>query len=247
MVDLCAAADAGADAMAPLSLSRMAPDPSRHARAVPGAGLPRRGARARRLLDRHHRPAARPAAGGRRLERRRGAGRPHRPRSPQPRTHHGAGAQARRRAGSRMPPGRGLARPPGGTVRLRALRPPRGRASVHHRQRAQAGWRHPLRNQGAGRLHLAASRRAARGPAGGGRRTLRLLPARRRRGRAASLGSGRHRRHALPGLVGHPGRRPDPCAQRETALLRARRGRRSLRRHAAGTLRGPALDPAEHP
>ncbi|WZB73187.1 FAD-binding oxidoreductase [Achromobacter xylosoxidans] len=53
----------------------MAPDPSRHARAVPGAGLPRRGARARRLLDRHHRPAARPAAGGRRLERRRGAGR----------------------------------------------------------------------------------------------------------------------------------------------------------------------------
>ena len=34
MVDLCAAADAGADTMAPLSLSRMAPDPSRHARAV---------------------------------------------------------------------------------------------------------------------------------------------------------------------------------------------------------------------
>ena len=60
-------------------------------------------------------------------------------------------------------------------------------------------------------------------------------------------GSGRHRRHALPGLVGHPGRRPEPCAQRATALLRARRGRRSLRRHAAGTLRGPALDPAEHP
>ena len=79
-------------------------------------------------------------------------------------------------------------------------------------------------------------RRAARGPAGGGRRPLRLLPARRRRGRAAGLGSGRHRRHALPGLVGHPGRRPEPCAQRATALLRARRGRRSF----AATLRNAA-------
>ena len=247
MVDLCAAADAGADTMAPLSLSRMAPDPSRHARAV--------------LVLAFHAVALAPAgywtgitglllvpllaagawSAGVALAGRIGHGR---------RSHGRITALEHKRDGVLE-------------VECRLDAGWRGHqagqfAFVRFDRREGARIRTPSPAR-PGRMAPSASksrrwattprgfRRAARGPAGGGSKAPTAASSLDADAGAPQVWVGRHRRHALPGLAGHP--------WPPTRAVRPARNCTTARDAAAdpfaATLRERCaalpLDPAEHP